>query len=166
MKHLVIHLAIALATFVIGTTTQTLFPFHSYSETKAGELVIKSRAEEEAKITEVVFRRQIWQDANAPMSHYYLSCYNYADPSAQIMARLMQSPAARVRKLSELPLDHNYRNDEWKVFLRVGRIGWINDNEVMVGVTYRSGWNMTRAYIFHLARENGAWRVKSSETIS
>ena len=166
MKHLVIHLAIALATFAVGTTAQRLLPSHSDSETKAGELVIKSRAEEEAAITELVFRQQLQQDTNAPTKLYYLSCYNYTDPSDQIIARLASKTAAPVRRLSELQLLSNYRNNPWVVFVRVGRIRWISENEVVVGGSYRDDGNVTKAYVFHLARENGVWRVTLSETIS
>lgn len=166
MKHLVIHLTIALATFAVGTTTQALFPSPSDSQIKAGEAAIKSRAEEEAEIIEVVFRRQIWQSPNAPTKFYYLSCYNYADPSDQIMARLASNTTVPILKLSALPLDPDYRNNPWKVFIRVGSIRWISENEVVVGGSYRDDSNGAKAYIYHLIQKNGVWQVKLSETIS
>ena len=186
MKHLVIHLAVALAMFTIGTTTHTLFSIRSDSEIKAHE-VAKSRAQEESKITQAVFRHQIGAASSSSLNTYappgtflntytpftdslpntyYLSCYNYEDPSDQIMARLAFAKEIRVRKLSELPLDGYVNDGQGRIFLRVGNIRWISANEVIVGGSYRNGWNMAQAYVYRVVRDKGGWRVISSETIS
>ncbi|HEX8651756.1 MAG TPA: hypothetical protein VF708_13030 [Pyrinomonadaceae bacterium] len=186
MKHLVIHLAIALAMFTVGTATHTLFSVRSDSEIKAHE-VAKSRAQEESKIIEAVFRRQIGEDSSSSLNAYappgtflntytpftaslpntyYLSCYNYADPPDQIMARLAFAREMRVRRLSELPLDDHVQSGQGRIFIRVGSIRWISANEVIVGGSCRYGWNAAQAYVYHVVREKGVWRVMSSETIS
>jgi hypothetical protein len=166
MKHLVIHLAIALAMFMIGTTADTLFSLHSDSRIKRGELVTKTLTDEESEITQAVFRHQIGDASSFSFNTYYLSCYNYADPSDQIMAQLASTPALRVRRLSELPLDDYMKDGQWRIFLRVGNIRRISENEVVVGGSYRNGWSAAHAYVYRVVREKGVWRVISIETIS
>ena len=166
MKHLVIHLTIALAMFMIGTTANTLFSLHSDSRIKQGELVTKTRAEEESEITQAVFRHQIRDASGFSLNIYYLYCYNYADPADQIMAQLASATTMRVRRLSELPLNDYVYSGQERIFLRVGSIRWISENEVIVGGSYRNGWNTAQAYVYRVVRDKGVWRVMSSETIS
>jgi hypothetical protein len=166
MKHLAIHLLIALAMFMVGTTAHTLFSVRDDSEVKSRKAA-KSRADEENEIKVLVFRDQIASISTYQANTYYLSCYNYADPSDQIMAQLALTAPAHLKKLSELhPVPYaSFVNN--KIFLRVGWINWINETEVLVGGSCRDEWNNTaRSYIYHVVREKGVWRMRSSETIS
>ena len=163
MRRLAIHLAIALATFMIGTTTT--LPFHSQPEVKSLKDTMH-RASVDEELIKRVFQLEIEQPSTFLPKTYYLSCYNYDDPSEKVMAYLSsRNLSLRVRRLSELDRD----DDTYlrvRVFVRVGSINWISDTEVIVGGSYAVNPDNTKAHIYHFVREAGWWRLVSSETIT
>jgi hypothetical protein len=162
MRHLAIHLAIALATFMIGRTT-TLLPLRSKPESTPIKAAISLAAYED-EIQRIVFRNQIGEPPFKREAIYYLSVYNYEDPPDQTMAYLA-TLNFDVQKLSELKHDYKtYRRDQ--IFVRVGRSTWISDTEVMVGSSVTTNWNWTRSYIHRFSHEAGEWKWISSETLN
>ena len=169
MKHFMIHLAIALATFVMGASATTLFPtFNRTPELKSSEGAA-ARLAEEVEITGIVFRQQIEPESTPGLKTYYLSCHNYSDPPDEVMTYLVKN-GLPVKALSQVQ-NHSYSpNVTGRVFIRVGSVKWVSDTEVVVGASFRNdgAWSNhdTRAYIYRLIRGDGGWRIISAETIS
>jgi hypothetical protein len=164
MRHL-FHLIVALTMFMIGTSASALLSHTSKS--KSSENTI-SRLAEETAIQYVVFRHQIEQNPNLERNIYYLSCYNYSDPSAGIMIYLNEN-GLPAKPLSQLHYDSYFPNGgEIRVFVRVGSIRWVSDSEVVVAGSLRASGlrNDSQAYMYRLVRDDRGWKIISSETIS
>jgi hypothetical protein len=168
MRKIIIYLGTALLMFTLGTFTTVLFPSLKYTSEFESNKGTVSRLAEETEIASIVFRYQIEHASNLEHYAYYLSCYNYSDPSDKVIAYL-NSNGLSAKVLSEVQ-HHSYSPDAPDImFLRVGKIEWINDTEVVVGGSFRDihwGNRETRAYVYRLLREDGGWKVISAETIS
>ncbi|MGB7925163.1 MAG: hypothetical protein WCF57_18130 [Pyrinomonadaceae bacterium] len=164
MRRFAIHLALALTTFLIGMTT-TFIPSDSKPEAPSINSVM-SRGDAEDELRVKVFQLQIEPHTIYPMNTYYLSCYNYVDPSDKIMARLTNDKLVRVKKLSEFGEEFD-TYPQTGIFVRVGSVNWISDTEVIVGAS--SAYNMYEralARVYRFRREAGGWILISSETIT
>lgn len=166
MNKCIIRLVVAIATFAIGTSAtllSTVFSSASKSESNATSV---SRLAEEKVLAGIVLNHLAQQDSlPVEKSNYYVSGYNYSDPSTEVLSYLTGN-GVHAESLSQLPYDSmSYREQS---FLRVGRVTWLSDEEVVVAGSVRDGgWRReTRAYLFRLVREHGTWRITSAETIT
>jgi hypothetical protein len=165
MRNFILRLVIALATFMIGTSATALFNSFRHSSSTTRNAV--SRQAEETNIMRTIFRHQIEQDSNLERNSYYLSCYNYSDPPTKVTTYLL-AQGLPARTLSQLPYSSS-KPGTATLFLRVGSINWLSDKEVVAGGSLRSSaWSTceTRAYLYHLVREDGGWKITATETIS
>jgi hypothetical protein len=166
MKQLMVRFIVALFTFVIGTSLAVLSTGFSYSSQLTSKATAASRLAEENVITGIVLYHLARTDSMVEKSNYYVSCYNYSDPPTEVMTYLTGT-GVHAEPLSQIQYDSaSYYLDP--VFLRVGRIRWLNDEEILVGGSLRGvRWNRdARAYLFHLVRDHGSWRITSAETIT
>ena len=164
MKQLIVRFIVALFTFALGTSATVVSTALS-SRQSSSDAKSVSRLSEETAIASIVLN-QLAQDSMVATSNYYVSSYNYSDPSTEVMTSLNQT-GVHAEPLSQI----QYESASYyiqPVFLRVGRITWLSDHEVLVGGSLRDGhWNRdSRAYLFRLEREHGNWRITTAETIS
>ena len=165
MNHWIIRIVVAISTLAIGTTA-TLLPttFRSATPSKSSATPV-SRLAEEKTITGIVLLHLAQSDPAVEKSNYYVSSYNYADPSGEVMSYLTGN-GVHAEPLSQLPYDSmSYREVS---FLRVGTITWLSNEEIIVAGSVKDGCCHydARAYLFHLVREAGDWRITSAETIT
>lgn len=160
---------VAFLTFITG-----LFLFTTwYGNGPSRHAVAEPRTLAETEITKTIFRyniQQFFADAESPT--YFLSEHVNRDASEDVILSL-QREGLRVRRLSQLGMNHGAHLDCYycpkgpsEFILRVGKIRWLNDHEVLVGSSSRR-WslNADRAYLFRVVLEGDRWVIKEHELL-
>jgi len=126
----------------------------------------------ELEIASTVFRyniEQLFFEAESPT--FFLSEYDDRDAREEVVRRL-QREGLPVRRLSQLGMNQRLHVDceycpkgpQSEFILRLGRIRWLNPNEVLVGGSCRRWYlNADRAYLYQVVLEGNRWVVKRYE---
>lgn len=123
--------------------------------------------QQEDCIQEAVFRYEMQNsEGHDSTDLFFLSVETKADADSEVVKRLA-SGSFRVKTVSESINQHSIITDknsgEPGVVLNVGKITWIDEGRVRLGLSAYSGWGDVKAYVYHLALTDKGWIVTDRE---
>lgn len=118
-------------------------------------------------IWEAVFRYEMQHsEGHESSSLFFLSVEDGRDPDSELVKRLA-SGSLHVTPLSQSINQRSIITDkntgELGVILRVGKITWVDNARVQLGLSAYSGWGDVKAYVYHLAFTDKRWIVTDRE---
>ena len=173
MRILAIRVFVALLTFLIGLLC---FAVSRPARLELRNCVVNfedTRTAAEVEIATTVFRyniQELFFDVESPT--YFLSENEDRDAREEVVSRL-RDEGLPVRRLSQLGMNRCLQIDcvycpkapESELILRLGKIRWLNDREVLVGGSGRRWYLNARAFLYHVVLEGNRWIVKHYELL-